>query len=261
MKLKSILAVFCFIFLINFCITPIFTVAFATESLPDDEPSTVVSEEPSEAPASQPSEPDEPSEVASEPDEPISSEPPVISDTPSEVVSSQAPVSEAPLSSTTIEYPSPSSDTSHANTSSVAPVSSSPQSEYEPDEPIYVVSIPEDTNSNVSSDVSSYDTSSWEDSSSEDEMVLPDVTISDISVPQVIGSVTDGGKSSKDNLVKGMIAWVCIGIGVVLVLTVIFGSSYSKQSAKNKRVKGRKHYKASKTKRKKRLLSDKYYYR
>ncbi len=261
MKLKSVLAIFFLIFLINFCITPIFTVAFATESLPDDEPSTILSEEPSEAPVSQASEPEEPSEVISEPDEPVSSEPPVISDTPSEIVSSQAPVSEVPPSSTVIEYPSPSSDTSRSRASSVAPVSSRPVSEYEPEDPIYIVSIPDDTSSNVSSDVSSDDTSSWDDSSSEDEMVLPDVTISDISVPQVIGSVTDGGKSSKDNLVKGMIAWVCIGIGVVLVLTVIFGSSYSKQSAKNKRVKGRKHYKASKTKRKKRLLSDKYYYR
>lgn len=224
---------------------------------PDTSSSDIIIDEPSE-----PSQPD-----ASEPDEPSSEpEPSSVPDTSSAVISSEPePPESKPESVEPDSKPESSKPESKPQTSNNSkPESGKPVSSSQaPDEPIYTVSVPSESE-NVSSQESS---SSMQSSiaasvSSEEGMVLPEINSDDISYPQGIGVTGKPDRSSKDNFYKGLIAWVCIGIGVVLVLTVIFGSSYSKSSSRNTyKSSGRKHYKASKNKRrKKRLLSDEYYY-
>lgn len=72
---------------------------------------------------------------------------------------------------------------------------------------------------------------------------------SDISVTV---SSTD---TSRVNLI-GILAWVCIGLGIVVVLLVLLSNRYGPRSGG-----GRKRYQRSGSRRKKkgRLLSDRYY--
>ncbi|MGN0518923.1 MAG: hypothetical protein ACI4II_09405 [Acutalibacteraceae bacterium] len=224
---------------------------------PDTSSSDVSVDEPVDPSQPDVSEPDVPSsepEPSSEPDpssDVVSSEPEPPESKPESAASNPAPESSKPESKPQVD------NTSKAQSSK--PVSSSQA----PDEPIYTVSVPsEEENINSQASSSSIQSSIVSSASSEEGMILPEINSADINYPQGIGVTGSTDSSSKDNFYRGIIAWICIGIGIVIVLTVIFGSSYSKSGSRSTyKSSGRKHYKASKNKRrKKRLLSDEYYY-
>lgn len=78
-----------------------------------------------------------------------------------------------------------------------------------------------------------------------------------LSAPPILGSqveiVTDRNKS----LMLGIIAWLCIAVGLGIVLLVLFHSR--KPGKKRKPNIGRRRYRSPKNKKRGRLLDEKYY--
>lgn len=114
--------------------------------------------------------------------------------------------------------------------------------------------------STVSSKVTSSEESSSEESSSEESssstISLPDVESMDLSIPQIIGSGVE--EPTDNNSLMGIVAWVLIGVGILIVLIVLFTSA---KSGSHKSV-GRKRYHRGRYKsNKKHLLDDKYYHK
>lgn len=86
----------------------------------------------------------------------------------------------------------------------------------------------------------------------ESRVDLPDVDSSEIVLPEVIAS---NSNNNRDSFVSGIIAWLCIAIGVAIVLFVIFnGKRKGEISLNTTTYKNKKNSKKSK-----RLLSNKYY--
>lgn len=101
--------------------------------------------------------------------------------------------------------------------------------------------------SSVSSVPDFFFTASSETASS--EILLPSVG----SVSEVDPLASAAGTSSRKMNQIGMLAWVCIGLGVAVVLIVILSNR------RPPRGPGRSRYHKTKRSRKKRLLNDKYY--
>lgn len=82
---------------------------------------------------------------------------------------------------------------------------------------------------------------------------LPEVSSEDIVIPDVIGDVKEENEPS---LFWGFVAWICIGVGVAVVLAVMLNTK-----TKAYRGGGKKRYSTGdKMSGKKRLLNDKYYH-
>ncbi|MDQ5983085.1 MAG: hypothetical protein RUMPE_00083 [Eubacteriales bacterium SKADARSKE-1] len=80
---------------------------------------------------------------------------------------------------------------------------------------------------------------------------LPEVDSSEITLPEVVASTDE---NNKGGFTAGIIAWVCIGIGVAIILFVIFSGKREGEISLNTASKVKKGKKSSK-----KLLSDKYY--
>lgn len=109
----------------------------------------------------------------------------------------------------------------------------------------------------VSSQVSSAVSSAVSSQAVSSAISMPDVDSADISVPQLLGSGVYVNPLNDKNVLLGVIAWVCIGLGIIIVLVVLFSS---KKNAHRSMGRKRYHRKSLKT-HKKRLLDDKYYNR
>lgn len=102
--------------------------------------------------------------------------------------------------------------------------------------------------SSLSSSESSYVFSSKESSS---EIVLP--SVESIVENDPLSSVTvDSAANKKMNWI-GIISWICIALGIIVVLIVVFSNRRPPSGP------GRKRYRRPNRSRKKRLLNDKYY--
>ncbi len=82
---------------------------------------------------------------------------------------------------------------------------------------------------------------------------LPEASDDEVSLPRVFASATDVSVDNNNKLF-GMIAWACIGLGILIILVVLFSSRWNSGGSV-----GRKRYPSIGGKKKKRLLSDKYY--
>ena len=82
---------------------------------------------------------------------------------------------------------------------------------------------------------------------------LPEVPPEDIIIPDVIGEVKEENEPA---LFWGFVAWICIGVGIAVVLAVLLTTK-----TKAYRAGGKKRYSTGdKISGKKRLLSDNYYH-
>lgn len=115
------------------------------------------------------------------------------------------------------------------------------------------------TNSSSEAEASSSELSSTlipEDVSS-DLVSLPDVGSLVLSVPNAMGSGTEAA-SGQGNHWYGVIAWVCIGVGVIIVLVILVVGN--RRSPRRRNSVGRKRYHRKPFKSgKKHLLDDRYY--
>ncbi len=81
---------------------------------------------------------------------------------------------------------------------------------------------------------------------------LPEIASSDIVIPEVIG---DAKEENEPVLFWGFVAWICIGVGVAVILAVLLTTK-----TKAYRGGGKKRYSTGdKISGQKRLLNDKYY--
>lgn len=102
-----------------------------------------------------------------------------------------------------------------------------------------------------SSEVSSEESSSEEPSST---ISLPDVDSMDLSVPQMLGSGVE--ETTQNNTLLGILAWVLIGVGIIIVLIVLFTSA---KSGAKKSVGRKRYHRGTYKSKRKHLLDDKYY--
>ena len=102
-----------------------------------------------------------------------------------------------------------------------------------------------------SSEVSSKESSSEEPSST---ISLPDVDSMDLSVPQMLGSGVE--ESTQNNTLLGILAWVLIGVGILIVLIVLFTSA---KSGGKKSIGRKRYHRGTYKSKRKHLLDDKYY--
>lgn len=167
-------------------------------------------------------------------------------------------VSSIPSSSNTSSAASSSTSSvpSSAPPSSVPPSSAPSSSNKTPVSSSPVVNYSNSSatkSSNYVPPVSSQVVESSSSEPEESEMSLPEVSEDDISLPYVLASA---GPSAENNKLLGIIAWSCIGLGVLIVLIVLFSGRRAKKG-----YVARKRYKSSfgLGKKKKRLLSDSYY--
>lgn len=132
----------------------------------------------------------------------------------------------------------PSSSAAPSNRSSAVPKKNTPSSSY--------------VSSNSTSSVLS--SSSPEGSSTPQEestLSLPEVSEEDISLPHILAS----NGSSSNNLLLGIIAWCCIGLGIIIVSIVLLSNKKSKKNyVPRKRYQSQSHIK-----RRKSLLPSRYY--
>lgn len=169
---------------------------------------------------------------SSEPTPPPSSEDPAPSpstSTPSTDPKPSTPNPPPPASS----KPSPSSPPqapSKPQDNSSKPASSSPASSKPvASKPKNPSAAPVPSTSEVSSDTESL----LEPISSEESnaISLPDVDSMDLSIPQMLASGAED--TNKDSQLIGIIAWILIGVGILIVLIVLF-SSKEKQFPQNR---------------------------
>ncbi len=81
---------------------------------------------------------------------------------------------------------------------------------------------------------------------------LPEISSSDIIIPDVIGDIKEDNEPA---LFWGFVAWICIGVGVAVILAVLLTTK-----TKAYRGGGKKRYSTGdKISGQKRLLNDKYY--
>lgn len=168
--------------------------------------------------------------------------------------------SSVPSSSQTSSIPSSTPSSSSVPSSSV-PSSSNvtpPASSYTPpasysSAPARTYSAPAVSSSSKAAVVVSSEEVSSSSEPEESEISLPEVSEDDISLPYVLASA---GSSAENNKLLGIIAWSCIGLGVLIVLIVLFSGKRAQKG-----YVARKRYKSSfgLGKKKKRLLSDSYY--
>ena len=102
-----------------------------------------------------------------------------------------------------------------------------------------------------SSEVSSEESSGEEPSST---ISLPDVDSMDLSVPQMLGSGVE--ETTQNNTLLGILAWVLIGVGIIIVLIVLFTSA---KSGAKKSVGRKRYHRGTYKSKRKHLLDDKYY--
>ena len=98
---------------------------------------------------------------------------------------------------------------------------------------------------------------SWEESSAEEPpstISLPDVDSMDLSVPQMLGSGVE--ETTQNNTLLGILAWVLIGVGIIIVLIVLFTSA---KSGAKKSVGRKRYHRGTYKSKRKHLLDDKYY--
>lgn len=90
--------------------------------------------------------------------------------------------------------------------------------------------------------------------SSSSTISLPDVDSMDLSIPQLIGSGVE--EPTENNSLLGILAWVLIGVGILIVLIVLFTSA---KSGSRKSVGRKRYHRGTYKSKKKHLLDDKYY--
>jgi len=90
--------------------------------------------------------------------------------------------------------------------------------------------------------------------SSSSTISLPDVDSMDLSIPQLIGSGVE--EPTENNSLLGILAWVLIGVGILIVLIVLFTSA---KSGSHKSVGRKRYHRGTYKSKKKHLLDDKYY--
>ena len=168
----------------------------------------------------------------------------------------------SPSSSQTSSIPSSTPSSSSVPSSSVPSSSSSqitpPASSYtssvaSSSAPARTYSAPVVSSSSKALTIVSSEEVSSSSEPEESEISLPEVSEDDISLPYVLASA---GSSAENNKLLGIIAWSCIGLGVLIVLIVLFSGKRAQKG-----YVARKRYKSSfgLGKKKKRLLSDSYY--
>ncbi|HIS68208.1 MAG TPA: hypothetical protein IAA58_02395 [Candidatus Gallacutalibacter stercoravium] len=121
---------------------------------------------------------------------------------------------------------------------------------------VSVASVPVVPVSQTSSEESSSEESSSEEPSSEISAgpQLPDIDSEDLSVPLVVGSNASSGVEG--NRMLGVAAWVCVGLGVVIILAVLLTS---RRKGPPGSIGRKRYHRGSFRSRKGRLLDDKYY--
>ena len=76
----------------------------------------------------------------------------------------------------------------------------------------------------------------------------------DLSVPQMLGSGVE--ESTQNNTQLGILAWVLIGVGILIVLIVLFTSA---KSGGKKSIGRKRYHRGTYKSKRKHLLDDKYY--
>lgn len=198
-----------------------------------------------EVTASEPS-PGSAPDPGSKPDAPSSTAPPPASSQPAPPPSSAPPAPEPEPEPDPEPTPDPTPSSSRTAASSRAasrPANANPVSS--------AASASEaDVSSEVSSDLIPGNVSS-------ETVSLPDVGSLVLSVPNAMGSGTNA-ISDQGNRWYGVIAWVCIGAGVIIVLVILVIGN--RRGPKRRNHVGRKRYQRKSYKSgKKHLLDDRYY--
>jgi len=161
-------------------------------------------------------------------------------DSSSSVPSSSPPPSSSSISSSSASIPSSSSLSSHSSSKTIQQaVANSVSPSYDKASAV---------TSQLDSEGGISESSSLQPSS---EISLP--SVGDVSDTDPLDSVVTNKESSRRLNWIGILSWACIGLGILVVLIVVFSNR------RPPRDMGRKRYRRPKRSRKKRLLNDKYY--
>ena len=87
---------------------------------------------------------------------------------------------------------------------------------------------------------------------------MPEVGSKVYSIPDLLGSGVEVTKVDQRTKILGILAWVLIALGIVIVLVVLF-SNNRRGGPSNRNVGRKRYHRRSSRTGKKRLLDDKYY--
>lgn len=87
---------------------------------------------------------------------------------------------------------------------------------------------------------------------------MPEVDSKVYSIPDLLGSGVEVTKVDQRTKILGILAWVLIALGIVIVLVVLF-SNNRRGGPRNRNVGRKRYHRRSSRTGKKRLLDDKYY--
>ena len=88
---------------------------------------------------------------------------------------------------------------------------------------------------------------------------MPEVGSKVYSIPDLLGSGVEVTKVDQRTKILGILAWVLIALGIVIVLVVLFSNNRRGGGPRNKNVGRKRYHRRNRRTGKKHLLDDKYY--